>query len=295
MFNAFSKSVMGQSHVKKNIVCQDSSAHKVTDDYAIAVVADGHGSKKHFRSNIGSKCAVEATLEVLARFMETEGFFETFPERRSSVIKNIEKQVIACWNEKVNAHHDANPVTVVEKKPFTHDEFAEIPVESYYGTTLICGVMCKDFTFGFQLGDGSLVTVLEDGTTSMPMDYNEQNPANITSSMCNANAASMFAEFYSVEPKVAALFASTDGLYTTFGGEQAFFDYHTLIASQLIDPEKVRASVENNIAKRTHYGTEDDISFACAVNGDLLAECRPALINKVAENKRAAAEKKVKN
>ena len=279
MFNAFSKSVMGQSHVKKNIVCQDSSAHKVTDDYAIAVVADGHGSKKHFRSNIGSKCAVEATLEVLARFMETEGFFETFPERRSSVIKNIEKQVIACWNEKVNAHHDANPVTVVEKKPFTHDEFAEIPVESYYGTTLICGVMCKDFTFGFQLGDGSLVTVLEDGTTS---------------SMSNANAASMFAEFYSVEPKVAALFASTDGLYTTFGGEQAFFDYHTLIASQLIDPEKVRASVENNIAKRTHYGTEDDISFACAVNGDLLAECRPALINKVAENKRAAAEKKVK-
>ena len=53
--------------------------------------------------------------------------------------------------------------------------------------------------------------------------------------------------------------------------------------------------MENNIAKRTHYGTEDDISFACAVNGDLLAECRPALINKVAENKRAAAEKKVKN
>ena len=155
--------------------------------------------------------------------------------------------------------------------------------------------MCKDFTFGFQLGDGSLVTVLEDGTTSMPMDYNESNPANITSSMCNANAASMFAEFYTTEPRVAAVFASTDGLYTTFGGEQAFFDYHTLIASQLIDVDKVRASVENNITKRTHYGTEDDISFACAVNMDVLSECRQNLINKVAENKRAAAEKKLKN
>ncbi|MBR1724053.1 MAG: protein phosphatase 2C domain-containing protein [Ruminococcus sp.] len=295
MFNAFSKSVMGQSHVKKNIVCQDSSAHLVTDDYAIAVVADGHGSKKHFRSNIGSKCAVEATVEVVEKFLTSEGFYETFPERRHQVIQNIEKQVIACWNEKVNAHHDENPVTVVEKKPFTHDEFAEIPVESYYGTTLIVGVMCKDFAFGFQLGDGSLVTVLEDGTTSMPMDYNESNPANITSSMCNANAASMFAEFYQTEPRVAAIFASTDGLYTTFGGEQAFFDYHTLIASQLIDVDKVRASVENNITKRTHYGTEDDISFACAVNSDVLGECRQNLINKVAENKRAAAEKKLRN
>ena len=285
--------MMGASHEKKGIVCQDSSAHKVTDKYAIVVVADGHGSKKHFRSDVGSRCAVEATLETVEKFLENMDEFEQhFPERRKTVLENIEKQVIANWNERVNAHLAENPVTVVERKPFEHDEFAAIPVESYYGTTLIAAVMCKNFTFGFQLGDGSLVTVQEDGTTTMPMDYNESNPANITSSMCNANAASMFAEFFIDSPRVAAVFASTDGLYTSFGSEQAFFDYHTLIASQLTDVEKVRASVETNITKRTHYGTEDDISFSAAVDQDVLSGCRQALLAKVAENKKAAAARK---
>ena len=53
MFNGFSHSVMGASHEKTNLVCQDSSAFKAEDHYAIAVVADGHGSKKHFRSHLG--------------------------------------------------------------------------------------------------------------------------------------------------------------------------------------------------------------------------------------------------
>ena len=60
MFNGFSHSVMGASHEKTGLVCQDSSAFKVADDYAVAVAADGHGSRKHFRSHIGSKYAVEA-------------------------------------------------------------------------------------------------------------------------------------------------------------------------------------------------------------------------------------------
>ena len=64
------------------LVCQDSSAHKVGDNYAIAVVADGHGSKKHFRSNIGSKFAVEATLETIANFYEdVENFEENLPSQ----------------------------------------------------------------------------------------------------------------------------------------------------------------------------------------------------------------------
>lgn len=287
MFGGFSRSVMGASHEKKGIVCQDSSAHKVTEKYAIAVVADGHGSKKHFRSNIGSRCAVEATLETVEKFLENfEEFEKTFPTRHKTVIENIEKQVIACWNEKITAHYNANPVTAVEKKPFEHNEFAEINVESYYGTTLIAGVTCRKFTFGFQIGDGSLVAVMPDGRTYMPMDYEEANPANITSSMCNANALAMFANFYLPEPGAAALFASTDGLYTSFGSEQAFYSYHTLIASQLTDIDKVRQSVENNIQKRTHFGTEDDISFSAAVNLDVIAECRGTLRDMVLGEKK---------
>ena len=124
MFNGFSHSVMGASHVAKGIVCQDSSAHKITDRYAVAVVADGHGSKKHFRSNIGSQCAVEATIETIERFYENADDFEAnFPKNHKRIIRNIERQIVAVWNSKVMKHLEENPVTVVEKKPFKQEEF----------------------------------------------------------------------------------------------------------------------------------------------------------------------------
>ena len=58
MYKGFSYSMTGASHITKNMVCQDSSAHYAAEDFSVAVVADGHGSKKHFRSNIGSDIAV---------------------------------------------------------------------------------------------------------------------------------------------------------------------------------------------------------------------------------------------
>ena len=44
MFQGVHSTVIGDSHIKKGIVCQDSSGTVVTDRFAIAVVADGHGT-----------------------------------------------------------------------------------------------------------------------------------------------------------------------------------------------------------------------------------------------------------
>ncbi len=284
---------MGASHEKKGIVCQDSSAHKVTEYYAAAVVADGHGSKKHFRSNIGSQCAVEATLETIERFYEDPEEFETnFPKNHKMIIKKIQKQIITLWNKKIMAHLEEHPVNAGERKKFTPDEFQAISPESYYGTTLIAAVAARGFSFGLQIGDGSLVSVFEDGETIMPMDYEEANPANITSSMCNTNAAAMFESFYIENKQVIAMFASTDGLYTSFGSDNDFLDYHTIISTQLPDMEKFEAAVVKNLVKRSHYGTEDDISLAVAVNEDLLNEKLDVIKQKVAENKQRAIERK---
>ncbi|MBP3272653.1 MAG: protein phosphatase 2C domain-containing protein [Ruminococcus sp.] len=295
MYSGFSHSVMGASHEKKGIVCQDSSSHKVADRYAICVVADGHGSKKHFRSNIGSQAAVEAAIETIERFYQDPDAFETeFPANHKRIIRNIEKQIITLWNQKVNEHHDAHPVTAVEKKKFTPDEFAAIPVESYYGTTLIAAVVSEKFSFGIQIGDGSLVAVLDSGETIMPMEYEESNPANITSSMCNQNAAKMFESFYIEGKQVLALFASTDGLYTSFGSEYDFLDYHTILTSQLVNLEEFVPAVEKNIVKRSHFGTEDDISLSCVCNPALIGEQLETLNAKIAENKEHAQARKAR-
>ena len=295
MFKGFSNSVRGASHEKRNLVCQDSSAYKACENYAVAVVADGHGSKKHFRSHIGSKAAVDAIIETIDRFYaDPDRFEECFQKNYKLILQNIEKQIISLWNDKVLAHIAENPVTREEKSDFTNEEFSKIPVESYYGTTLITAVIGRKFSFGFQLGDGSLVAVFENGETVMPIGDDESAPANITASICNSNASRMFNSFYEPEKKVLALFCSTDGLYTSFGSDHDFLNYHTIIAGQLHNAEAFEPSVVKNITKRTHFGTEDDISLSCVFNEQLAVDKLETLQKAIEKNKEKAAARKAK-
>lgn len=295
MFKGFSHSVMGASHEKRGIVCQDASSYKIGNGFAAAVVADGHGSKKHFRSNVGSQCAVEAALETIEKFYEDPDDFDLhFKTDHKRIVKQIEKHMIMRWNEKILDHLDHNPVTPDELNKFSYDEFQDIPPESYYGTTLVAAVAGRDYTWGFQIGDGSLVAVFEDGETSMIMDYEESNPANITSSMCNSNAASMFDSFYVDQKRLLCICVSTDGLYTSFGSDNDFLDYHTIIAGQLARPEAFMGSLKNNLVKRSHFGTEDDISLSCVYDEELAVENLDIIKAKIAENKRLAAERRAR-
>lgn len=293
MFKGFSHSVVGASHTSKNLVCQDSSAYKACENYAVAVVADGHGSKKHFRSHLGSRAAVEATIETIDLFCRDIDYFEAkFKENPKLVTKNIEKQIIARWNDKVIQHITENPVTREEKSVFNNNEFSKIPRESYYGSTLIAAVMCRNFTFGMQLGDGSLVAVFEDGETIMPIADDESAPANITASICNSNAADMFNSFFIPDKKALALICSTDGLFTSFGSDHDFLDYHTIISGQLHDAEAFEPSIVKNITKRTHFGTEDDISVSYVFNPQIAKDNLEIIKTAIEKNKSKAAERK---
>lgn len=77
MFKGMNVTVMGRSHEENGTVCQDSSGHAINSEYSICIVADGHGSKKHFRSDVGSKSAVKSTMETVSEYMSD---FDTFTE-----------------------------------------------------------------------------------------------------------------------------------------------------------------------------------------------------------------------
>ena len=88
------------------------------------------------------------------------------------------------------------------------------------------------------------------------------------------------------------MFASTDGLYTSFGSEYDFLDYHTIIASQLTDPEALRQIIINNLTKRSRFGTEDDISLACVFDSELLNDSIDLINQRVEENRQQASDRK---
>lgn len=298
MFNGLYHSIIGASHTAKGTVCQDWSAYHSTDNYAIAVVADGHGSKKHFRSDVGSKLAVEATLAAIGEFYaDVDLFEECMEEDHKKVIRKLEKNIITRWNAAVKEHFDAHPVTDEEKKPFTEEEFNGLRRESIYGTTLIACIIGREFTFGIQIGDGSLVVIDEDAEADMPIVEDDSTPANLTASMCNSGAIDLFNSF-SMPDKALAVFVSTDGLYTSFRSSEDFLDYHTIIASHLDKAEAFDTVVKRNLTKRTHYGTQDDISLSLTFDQDMLLDNVDTLKAQVERNKFRAeirkAEQKAK-
>ncbi len=292
MYEGFCHSVIGASHVAKGTVCQDFSNFQSTESYSIAVVADGHGSKKHFRSDVGSRLAVRATLRTVRNFYRDPDEFEaSFQENPKDIIKKIEKQIISRWNREVSKHYRKNPVTDEERAPFTDEQLDAIKMESIYGTTLIAIVMGKDYVFGMQLGDGSLVVIDEDGEAEMPIVDDESAPANMTASMSNSNAIDMFNCFVMMDIPMA-VFVSTDGLFTSFRSEEDFLDYHTIIASHLSQMPDFDKVVVRNLTKRTNFGTQDDISLSCIFDKGLVAEGTEALKRQVEKNKARAEMRK---
>ncbi|MCM1506785.1 MAG: protein phosphatase 2C domain-containing protein [Ruminococcus flavefaciens] len=293
MFNGFCHTVIGASHITSGTVCQDSSVFRQYENYGIAVVADGHGSKKHFRSDKGSEMAVKAALDTVEEFYRNpEAFEESFLSDPDNIIKKMEKNIISRWNRLVIHHYTHNPYTDKEKEPFTEKEFKRIKVETVYGTTLVVAVMGRKFTFGTQIGDGSLVLICEDAAAEMPIAYEENAPANITASMCNSQAINYFNSFYAIDEKPIAVFVSTDGLYTSFRSDEDFLDYHSILANQLSNIETFSPSIRKNLSKRAQCGTQDDTSLSCVFDCEVLAEKLEDLKEQVEVNKIHASMRK---
>lgn len=272
MFIGLNETVRGASHIDSGTVCQDYSAYKTTDDYAVAAVADGHGSKKHFRSDVGSKAAVEVGLQAIEEFCKDINEFEKkFKESPEYIITKIQKYIIKNWYDKVNEHYSQNEVREEERTQLTDDELSAIKIESIYGTTFIMVVLTKNLCFGVQLGDGSLCIIQQCGESYMPIIDDESCPANLTASMCNSNAIKMFNYFYDYN-KPLSMIVSTDGLFTSFSSQESFEEYNCLLTSQLDDVELLKTRIKKNFVRRTNSGSRDDISIAIIFEKEMFDE-----------------------
>ena len=154
MFQGVHSTVIGDSHIRKGIVCQDSSGTVVTDKFAIAVVADGHGSAKHFRSDVGSRIAVKITTKLLKNYMNRPDFKEQFFKHPEFILAQMEKQILMKWREAVEEYHLENPLTEEEENKIPEKAKGRLRTAVIYGSTVLAAVLTKDFSYGMILGDG---------------------------------------------------------------------------------------------------------------------------------------------
>ncbi|MCL2210475.1 MAG: protein phosphatase 2C domain-containing protein [Treponema sp.] len=251
-YRSFAVHVIGGSHIKNGVVCQDYSGFYEDNDVRITVVADGHGDSTCFRSDMGSKFAVDCTLDGIKKFINfIEKYHDkgigksqvklfgpgVYPARKkfdSLLRENLIRCIVASWNIMVLDHF--------KKNPFTEDELESIDTEKYrlrfeeaqkefnetgsageiiskaYGATLIAAAMSRDYWFGFHIGDGRFTVLYKNGTGEQPVPWDEKCYLNVTTSLSDndildrENGVRSYFSFNAEKEAPIAIYLCTDGI-----------------------------------------------------------------------------------
>lgn len=285
-FSTFAKSIHGKKYLERGLPCQDSSSILEFDGVQAIAVADGHGGKDYFRSDIGSKLAIKIAFEQIKIFCDKITEAERFSD---SSIKNFEFNLCEKWREAVKKDWDERAANMIDeprwrnvsdkyKARFTSEE-KYIPVA--YGTTLICAVSIGPQILVMQIGDGNCVVLQRNGEFKLPLPPDEENFLNITTSLCEEDAFKKFRhavldceEDSPLAP--VAIFLSTDGLddcYPIYENEKHLYKlYGEVILDNIISNGFARTCEELReelLPYMTNRGSNDDISLAYLVTRDL--------------------------
>lgn len=282
----------GESHKATNKVCQDYSLVTVKDGLAMAIVCDGHGGERYFRSNIGSKYAAEATLDAVTFFIENMGVSlltgcpytavgpasarpDNFrPSDIDKAFHQLFASIIYKWNTKIDEHAHQVPFTEwelanVPKKYL--DEFAaciadpEKTVEKQYGCTLMAYVQTKTFWFAFHIGDGKCLAFQKSPIWNEPIPWDNDCFLNKTTSLCDPSCIDEFRYCYCGDGTFPmAVILGSDGLDDSLGEETNLANFYIQILKMLVK-EGVAAtetSLKETLPQLSRIGSKDDMSVA---------------------------------
>lgn len=305
-------SCQGQSHIAAGKVCQDYSYSKVYENVnAMAIVCDGHGGNRYFRSDVGAKIAAEVTerkisgfITAAATILEGKPFTQKSAISTQIVNRDFEKQsqvehafrqllssIIFEWNTRVEAHAKDNPLTADEKHSLEDvwiAEFTEgINLEKVYGCTLIAFVSTPSVWFAFQIGDGKCFAIDTIGRWSEPIPWDERCFLNKTTSICDSAAIDEFRYCYCGDGTFpVAVILGSDGIDDSLGTEANQINFYVQILKSLAKDgiEKTVAEIESTLPQLSKIGSRDDMSIAMVFNLEEIKRLYPIIIEWQIEN-----------
>lgn len=260
-------SVRGASHVRNGLPNQDAVLWYPEDgkgDTVIVAVADGHGSAKSFRSETGSKLAVETAIGTIKEMIECQKTAQLSVVKRMAE-ERLPREIWNRWKSKVDED--------VRDRPFTEEKSNRIDGTIYlaYGSTLLSVLITPSFILYLQLGDGDIVTVSGD-TVQRPLPKDERLFANETTSLCTKDAWRDFRVRFQtiVEPPELILIA-TDGYANSFRNDDGFLkaasDIRDMIREDGVD--YIREHLETWLKDASESGSADDITTGLIINRNM--------------------------
>lgn len=264
---AFAHSQQGARHLLTGTVCQDFSLISQGEGFIFAAVCDGHGGSDYVRSDRGSRLAALAALECVSDESLLSALRKSRSERETErLIQQLKRSIIGLWLRKITEDHENEPLSGDELNSVSdaaREEYLAGGIAPAYGTTLIFTLIARDFWLLMQLGDGSCAVMDESGGFAAPLPPDPLCYMNITTSMCDGEAANEMRHFFGRKPP-AAIFLSTDGIENSLSGRDALHAFYGTVASAFAagDSAEAEAQLLDYLPRLSEKGSGDDVSIA---------------------------------
>lgn len=292
---AISFSCQGESHIATGKVCQDYSlCSKPKNSPTIAIVCDGHGGKRYFRSNKGAEIAANVAESNVKKFIRGLGeeLLSGIPFTQCAAIstqidnQDFRKQtvqekafrqlfgsIIYEWNRKVKEDAQTNPITDEEKADLEDKWIADFnegkSLEKVYGCTLIVYAQTSKLWLAFQIGDGKCFFFDAAGQWSEPIPWDDRCFLNKTTSICDSSAIDEFRYCFAGDGTfpIAAILGS-DGIDDSFGAEENQANFYVQILKSLAKSgeKETKKEIEATLPQLSKIGSRDDMSIAMVFN-----------------------------
>ena len=134
---AIAVSRRGESHRADGRECQDFSLAEARGSFAMAVVCDGHGGRRYFRSRAGAEAAAEVTRSCVSELIENAdpGLFTSKPvtgrealttergkkdlrkwDERDELMHRLFGAIAVRWRDRIAGHAREHPLTEEERQ-----------------------------------------------------------------------------------------------------------------------------------------------------------------------------------
>lgn len=263
--------VKGATHQRNGLPCQDSKKIvEISDDIVIIAVADGHGSEKCPRSDRGSTIAVNTFCEVMKNYLQSYGLDEnslsnliTFLNREGDM--RFAQDICEEWQARVKQSYYKN------KEDGMLDDDGNIKwsaVYSLYGTTLLGMLLTNTFVFSFQIGDGDINLVTEDGVFALvePEKFLGTETHSLSKPDAWRKAVASIRRRDGEDEKSCMYMLSTDGFANSYTTDVEFqktcSDYFGMIREH--GAETVQANLKKWLTETSELGCGDDITVVMA-------------------------------
>lgn len=301
---------VGDSHIKTCKPCQDYARSASNEFCSMAIVSDGHGGERYFRSNIGSEYAVKITRNAIEEFVKemnnqeaclfehkafttSESDTEKTNEKINQALRWLFSSIICQWNIAITEHALNNGLTKwelehVEEKYLTEFENkrkeTDSTFEKTYGCTLMAYVHTSSYWFAFQIGDGKCVFLTQSNgkiecNKSIPWD--ERCFLNKTTSLCDSQAIDGFRFCYQGDGNFPmAVFLGSDGLDDTYGDEEGLYNFYIELYKLILQKgaKEAKKELKRTLPIISQRGSKDDMSIACVYDDSYSEETIKLLI-----------------